>query len=277
MRFASAGVALLLLSGLGLGKASGQGVLYAYIEAPASQSSSVAGLTGAETETFNSAATGDHSTPYSSAIGTFQFSPTAQGDVLAADQFGGANNTPYMAFGAESGTSQPITINLNGNYNYFGFYFSAGDANNGVTLYSNGTEFARFSTTDILALLSGSTVTSLNGTTYNSSAFYGNPSSGHSGQDGSEPFVYVEIVTTGQTFNTVVLDNNNQTGTGFETDNDTVYYGNVTVPGTDVFVSELTAVPEPRHYAMIFGAVILGLVAVRRALGESLQREVALA
>jgi len=104
--------------------------LLAYISAPDVQSSSQAGNTGAETETFNSLPLGNQSTPYVSAIGTYQFSSTAQGAILAADQFGGANGSQYMSFGAQSGTSAPITITLNGNYNYFGFWFSAGDANN---------------------------------------------------------------------------------------------------------------------------------------------------
>ena len=237
--------------------------LMAYISAPGVQTSSVASTSGALTETFNSLPLGNQTTPYASAIGTFQFSSTAQGAIIAANQFGGANGSQYMSFGAQSGTSAPITVNLNGNYNYFGFWFSAGDSNNGITFYSKGTEFARFSTSNILSLLSGPTVTAINGTKYNSSAFYGNPNG--TNQDTSEPFTYVEIITSG-TFDTVVLDNSGTTSTGFESDNDTVYAGNVTVPGSDVFVSILTVVPEPSHYTLIFGAVILCLVAGRRFL-----------
>ena len=261
-------VALVLL---GVREASAQSLM-AYIEAPGTattgQSSSFAGAPGAETETFNSLPIGNQSTPYVSAIGTFQFSSSAQGAIIAADQYGGAYGTHYMSFGAQSGTSAPITINLNGTYNSFGFWFSAGDANNGVTFYSNGTQFARFSTADILNLLSGTTVTALDGTKYNSSSYFGNPN--NLTQDTSEPFAYVEIITTGETFNQVVLDNSGTTGTGFESDNYTVASGTFTAPGTDVFVSSLTVVPEPSRYTLVFGACILVLVAGRKYLGRIL-------
>jgi hypothetical protein len=265
-----------LLSFAGIGRVSAQiESLAAYISAPGVQSSSQAGNSGAETETFDSLPQGNETTPYASSIGTFQFSTTAQGAILAADQYGGANGTQYMAFGAQSGTSAPITINLNGSYNYFGFWFSAGDSNNGITFYSNGTEFARFSTANILSLLSGSTVTALNGSTYNSSAYYGNPNG--TNEDSGEPFTYVEIVTTGTTFDTVVLDNSGTTATGFESDNDTVYFGSVAVPTSDVFVSILTVVPEPSHYTMLLGAVILFLVGARSLMVGTWQRSLEVA
>jgi len=259
---------LLIFCLFALNRASAQS-LVAYISAPDTQSSFLQGTSGSDTETFNSLPQGDQSTPYVSAIGTFQFSSTAQAAILPADEYGGANGTQYMAFGAQSGTSAPITINLNGSYNYFGFWFSAGDANNGITLYSNGTEFARFSTQDILNLLSQSQVTAINGTTYNSSAYLGNP---NNGEDSGEPFAYVDIVTNGVTFNTVVLDNSGTTGTGFESDNDTVYVGTVTVPGTDVFVTDLAIVPEPSHYAELLGLLVLGLVGGRRLVNRSLSQ-----
>jgi len=267
-------LAIFLVLMVGLQNAAAQSLL-AYIEAPKAETSSAAGLSGAKTETFNSLPLGNQSSPFVSAIGTFDFSPIAQGDILAADAFGGGGNSQYMSFGAQSGTSAPITIHLNGSYNYFGFWFSAGDVNNGITFYSGGTAFARFSTSNIVSLLSGTTVTALNGNTYTSSAYYGNPNNGpNKGQDGGEPFTYVEIFTSGQTFDTVVLDNSGTTGTGFESDNDTVYAGNLSPPTTDVFVGSLTVVPEPAHYALLFGACILLLVYGRRIAGQFCQRDV---
>ena len=173
-----------------------------------------------------------------------------------------------MSFGAQSGTSAPITINLNGNYNYFGFWFSAGDANNGITLYSNGTEFARFSTANIVSLLAQTQVMAINGTLYNSSAYFGNPNG--TNLDTGEPFAYVEIVSSSGTFNQIVLDNSGTTGTGFEQDNETVFDGTagVSIPGSDVLVGPLTIVPEPSHYAVLFGALILCLVGGRRLMGR---------
>ncbi len=254
---------LLLFGVLALPHASAQ-TLVAYIEAPDAQTSSFAASSGAETETFNSLPLGDQTSPYSSAIGTFQFSSTAQGDIIAADQYGGANGSQYMAFGSQSKTSAPITINLNGNYNYFGFWFSAGDANNGITLYNGSTQYARFSTANILTLLSGTQVTALNGTKYNSSSYFGNPNG--TNEDTGEPFAYVEIVSTTGTFNKIVLDNSGTTNTGFESDNDTVYYGStgVTVPGTDVLVGSLAPVPEPRDTAVVLGVLLFCLVGSQR-------------
>jgi len=260
MRFAGSIVAISFFSMLCLHNASAQ-ALMAYIEMPGAQSSTFAGAPGAETETFDSLPQGNQTSPYNSAIGMFQFGPAAQGSILAADQFGGAGLTQYMSFGAQSGTSAPITITLNGSYNTFGFWFSAGDSNNGITLYSQGTQFARFSSSDIVNLLSGSTVTSLGGTVYNSSSYFGNPNGVN--QDAAEPFAYVQIITTAS-FDTIVLDNSGTTGTGFETDNFTVAAGTFTAPNTDVFVGSLTVVPEPSHYAVLMGACILMLVGFRR-------------
>jgi hypothetical protein len=268
MRPVGTALIIFLVSLLSTHNAAAQ-ALMAYIESPGSQTSTFAGVPGAETETFNSLPLGDQTSPFASAIGTFQFSPTAQGDILAADQYGGANGSQYMSFGAQSGTSAPITINLNGNYNTFGFWFSAGDNNNGITLYNNGTQFARFSTADIVSLLSGSTVTSLGGTVYSSRAYFGNPNG--TNQDTSEPFAYVQIITTGS-FNTIVLDNSGTTGTGFETDNFTVASGAFTAPNTDVFVGSFAAVPEPSHYAALMGVCILLLVYGRRGIGACAQR-----
>jgi len=267
MRSTSFALAIILISGFSLQNAAAQSLM-AYIEAPGDESSQATiGQSGAVTENFNSATPGTYSTPYASAIGTFNFSPTSKGVIQAADQFGGANNTQYMAFGSQSNTSGAVTINLNGSYNYLGFWLSAADANNGVTFYSNGTAFARFSTSNIVSLLSGSTVTALNGTTYNSSSYFGNPTAGpNKGADGSEPFVYVEFFSA-TAFNEVVLDNSGTTGTGFESDNYTVDAGSLSAPGTDVPVGSFAPVPEPSHYAVLFGMCILMLVYGRRWVG----------
>jgi hypothetical protein len=268
MRAITSSIAIFALSLLGLHNAAAQ-TLMAYIESPDSQTSTFAGVTGAETETFDTDTLGDQSAFLPTAVGTFEFSPTAQGDILVADQYGGANGTQYMSFGAQSGTSAPITIVLNKPANTLGFWFSAGDANNGITLYSGGTQFARFSTADIISLLSGSTVTSLSGSVYASSAYLGNPNGAN--EDSGEPFAYVQIIAS-STFDTIVLDNSGTTGTGFETDNFTVASGTFTAPGTDVFVGTFAAVPEPSHYAILMGLCVLALVSLRRWINASGQQ-----
>ena len=234
-----------------------------YISAPGTQTTFVGGAT---TETFNGATTGLHNTNYASAIGTYQLISTSEFTIQTADQYGGANNSKYMTFGAQSGTSGPITIQMSQSYNYFGFWWSAGDANNGVSFYLGTTFLARFSTADILSVLSPTTgtVKAINGTVYNNSQYYGNPNS--TNQNTGEPYAYVSVITNGILFNKIIMDNSGTIGTGFESDNHSVYNGTVTVPGSAVVVKAVPpAAPEPGTAVMMALGVGL-LLAGRRAL-----------
>ena len=106
-------------------------------EAPGVQSSAVAGVT---TETFNSFGTGQYSS-LETAFGTL--STSASLAIVAADSYGGAGGTGnYMAFGAESGSGNPVTLTFKGPESYFGFWWSAADANNSVTFYSGSSALA---------------------------------------------------------------------------------------------------------------------------------------
>ncbi len=234
-----------------------------YLSAPSSESSTVtfSGGVTSTTETFNSGS-GRYSS-YTSAIGTY----TGPILIQAADQYGGANGSNYMVFGAQNSSSAPVTLTLNAPADYFGFWWSAGDANNGITLYSSGTKLAHLSTADISNLLSGQKVTALNGQQYNSSQYYCNPN--NTSQDCSEPFAYVNLVATGLTFDTIVFDNSNTTGTGFESDNHTVANGTAIVPTTSVTVENLVlATPEPGTTVLLLSALgLLGCGRVRRKLG----------
>jgi len=81
-----------------------------------------------------------------------------------------------------------------------------------------------------------------------SSLYKGNPSNG---QDPSEAFLFLNIFgTSGTTFTSVVFSNSG-TGTGFESDNQTIL---------------ASTVPEPSTYGMLFaGLSALGFVARRRS------------
>jgi hypothetical protein len=110
----------------------------------------------------------------------------------------------------------------------------------------------------------GTTVTAINGTTYNTTAYYGNPNTNFLGQDNNEPFIYTDDVLVGGTFNEIEILNNGTTGTGFESDNWSIYTGTVTlanIPTTDVGV-----VPEPSQYGLMSVAAIFCLVATQRML-----------
>jgi len=228
----------------GLGATS----IAAYLSAPSSQTTFVA---GAITETFNSATAGTYQT-YNSAIGTYGVTGQDSFVIQAADQYGGASNSQYMTFGAQSNNANPITLALTTPATYFGLWWSAGDANNGVTFYSGTTLIGRFSMSTIVSLLQNKTVTAVNGTTYQSSKYFGNPN--NTKQDTSEPFAYVSFVVTGSPITSIVFDNSNSTASGFESDNHSVFNGAVTIPGTAVYVSTMTT-PEPATWALWLGGI----------------------
>jgi PEP-CTERM motif len=219
-----------------------------YLSEPAEQSTFVIGAT---TETFDSASAGTYQT-YVGAIGAYGGAGQDSFVIQAADQFGGANGTQYMTFGAQSGNANPIPLTLTSPATYFGFWWSAGDANNGLTFYDGANVIGRFSTATILSLLQSPTVTAVNGSTYQSSSYFGNPN--NATQDTSEHFAYVNFVASGGTISSIVFDNSGATGSGFENDNHSVYNGAVTIAPTAVFVSTFST-PEPATWALLLGGL----------------------
>jgi hypothetical protein len=96
------------------------------IEGAGVQASSVSNII---TETFDS----DHlSTGYyttiNSNIGTYQAAPNSL--IQAADQYGGAANTQFLAFGAQTESAGTVTLTLKGPADYFGLWWSAIDGEN---------------------------------------------------------------------------------------------------------------------------------------------------
>lgn len=239
------------------------GSIEVYIAAPGVQSTPI---TGATNVTFNSISTGRKTTDITTAIGTYDLSPTNPLQVVAADQYGGANNSRYIAFGAQTGTSAAIALTLLGPRTYFGFWWSAGDANNAVSFYSDGQLLARIPTLEITQLLPrNGTVTAINGTVYQNNNYYGNPNA-PSGRNTGEPYAYVIFVARDLTFNRIVFDNSGTTSTGFESDNHSVRDGVISVPGSLVLVKEVPfVVPEPATFGTAGAAIALLFVLRRRA------------
>ncbi len=238
-----------------------------YLSSPGGQSTYISGAT---TETFDTLPLGIQSSPYVSAVGTYEFSSTSHFGVVAADQYGGANGSDYVALGAESRSSTPVDLNLTRAANYFGFWWSAGDVNNGISFYYNTTLLTRITTATIVSLLSAhnGSVTAVNGATYSKSSYYGNP---NNRLDANEPFAYVDVFAGGTEFNRIVFDNSGSSGSGFESDNHSVYFGAAGPNGASVFVENVPAVavngPEPGSLLLsVLGVVGLAAMVARKKL-----------
>jgi RHS repeat-associated protein len=224
------------------------GTLSVYLSPSGQQSTTVAGVA---TETFDALSTGIQSTAYVSAagIGTYTGSSTQPFAIVAPNEFGGATDstsstpTNYFAVGTESGSTSPVNLALTQPVSYFGFWWSAGDAYNRIALYSGSSLYGTFSTADLLGFLNNGTgtINAINGTAYETSAYFGNPNITSGSNDSDEPFAYVSFAITGATITQIVFYNTS-TSTGFESDNHSVIFnGNtVTIPTTFVPVESLT-------------------------------------
>lgn len=245
--------------------------LLIYISPPAVQNSEFAGATVA---TFDSLAPGNVTTSYASSIGTYNATASAPFHVNAADQYGGATDptnpstpTNYFVLGSQSGTSTTVSVTLKQPADYLGFWWSAGDANNGVSFYSGNLLLGRFTTQLLLTLLNGGVgqVTAINQTKYNTSAYYGNPNA-PAGRNTGEPYFFVDVVTSGTTFDKVIFDNSGTTSTGFESDNHTVSSAPVTLSGDHVFAGSINiTTPEPpAPWLLGAGLALIALARWRR-------------
>ncbi len=244
--------------------------LQVYISAPADVTSSFSNIT---TSTFDSQATGNYSSLAVSGFGTYQTTGSNKFAVVADNQYGSGTGN-YFAIGAQSGTSGPVTLTFNSPQSYFGFAWNAGDANNGITFYNGTTSLGRFSTASLLTLLGQSTVTAIDGSVYQTANYFGKPGTGaaqNNRQDSSEPFGFLNFISQG-TFTSVVFDNSNTTGTGFESDNHTIRATAPTASGTFVYVGQ-TNVPEPTSIGLLGVGGLIACVVRRKRLTTALAAE----
>ena len=162
-----------------------------------------------------------------------------------------ADGTNFVAI--PSGKS--VTLTLAQPETYLGFWWSAGDQNNRITLYSGGTSGTRvgiFQTSSLTSLLKDPTVTAIDGATYKSCQYYGNPrlvdrTTNCAGEGGSpsnnpnQPFAYIHLIGEGGlTFDTIVFAQ--MGGGGFELDNIAIERNVVTPPDALIlFPPELNA------------------------------------
>lgn len=161
-------------------------------------------LTGTTVFNFNSLATNEtHTNVAWSGVGSFD-----QLRVLAADSYGGAVDpgfdygSPYSVQGF-SGVNT-TTLTLTQPHAYFGFWWSAGDANNILDFYNGENLVGHFTTATLLDQLSST------------NDYRGNPRD--RGLNYGENYAFINFFgQEGTTWDKIVLSNGS--GTGFESDN----------------------------------------------------------
>lgn len=231
-----------------------------YLSAPGSQQTL---FTSTLTETFSGFSTGTYTSNLVSTIGTYQLTTTAKAAIVANNQYGtGTGN--YFSIGAQSSSSAPVTLQLSGQNSYFGFSWNAGDVNNELSFYNGSTLVGYYKTAAILDILKNATVTAVNGQTYQSSSYFGQPGTQ---LNASEPYAFINFFDSTGSFDRIVFGNSGSSGTGFESDNHTI---RTTAPAPDsTFVFVGSAVPEPGDIATVAGLGLAGGIFLKRRLRRS--------
>lgn len=192
--------------------------------------SAIQGQIGSRTENFNALSLGNLTATGTFAVGAFTRSNTGTVEVKADDVWGGSGSK-YL----QAASSGEVSINLTDASRYVGFWWAAGNANNNVTIYGscggNEIQLGTFTAQTVLNLLSGATVTAVNGTVYSSSLYKRSAAA-------NEAFAYINLELDDPTiyFTRIVFG-----GSGFEFDNITtaVGYGaaSSTTPGAPTITS----------------------------------------
>src|ERR1039457_2716820 len=185
-------------------------------------------------------------------LGTYTGGTTNPIGILSPDVYGGATDsthtspTNYFGVGKASNSTSPVYLTLTNPASHFGFWWSAGDASNRVDLYQGSVLYATFSTQDLVTFLNNGvgSITALNGSNYQTSAYFGNPNIASGSRDATEPFVYVSFAITGASIDKLAFYNLSTAST-FESDNHSVIFtGNtVTIPTAFVSVETLNLTP----------------------------------
>jgi hypothetical protein len=194
----------------------------------------------------------------STITGTYTAASAKGIQINAADQYGGAGGVGKYAVAFEN-TPYSLTLSSDvaGGVNYFGFWLSALDKGNSVTFYGDkGQKLFTFNPVDVIKAVDLAAKPSL---------YYGNPNAKFKGQDGGEPFVFLNFFDTNGSFSKVVFNEVNNGG-GYESDNHTVGHYETMGQGTKVnLVQSVSGVPEPSTWAMMgLGFAGLGFLGYRR-------------
>ncbi len=153
--------------------------------------------------------------------GTFGGAITSSATPVSPGGVGTRYASPRTNCGTPS-VNDSVTISVTTPINYFGFYWTGGDASNQITLLSGGQVVASFSTSDLMNLINSNALAPINGgSSYASADYLYNPrylqspnntplQNGYPGY----PFAYVHAVITGGAFDQIRM-----TAGTFEFDN----------------------------------------------------------
>jgi hypothetical protein len=172
----------------------------------------------------------------------------------AANQYGSATGAGYYPvqsnpiYGGSVGGANAVetsTLKLASPSAYFGLWWSAGDNYNTLSFYSGTKLEGSFTTSSLLDLLP--------------SSYYGNPTAAFKGQDGGEPFAFINFYGTGGlTWTSVQLTDSYNTG--FESDNWTSRVGPWGSDPKDVGplpgVPVVDVVPTPEPANLVAGLAV---------------------
>jgi hypothetical protein len=217
------------------------------IEAPGVQSSQLAndpaafGATDVEEETFDSLPAGINTPIPFTSVGSYD-----SGLVVSADVFGGAGGVgQYLTVNTNLGSPATTTLALSNPKRYFGLFYSAGDSQNVLEFFNNGTLIDTFTTADVIDFVNAQP---------NASQYFGNP---NGGGNGGEPYAFLNFFANpGVTFNEIRFSNG--AGSGFESDNHTLATDFTSISGTPI-----NPVPEPST-VLATAAVLAGGAALKR-------------
>ncbi|MCB0144277.1 MAG: hypothetical protein KDE50_30600, partial [Caldilineaceae bacterium] len=196
------------------------------LDAPGVQTSQVSCPSGLTLETFNSIAMGSYQVLHQG-IGGY----LATGSIIEIkdqDQFGGAEQpslpTHYIT------TSAGYQLILAQPAGYFGFWWSAGDFGNSLTInMADGSS----QTYDMQTILNSGTLQTSGGPTGH--GHYGNPTTAFLGQDTDEPFAFINIFAGNAGAKITRLTfSHDVNGSTFETDNHTFCADLLSVSGTTI-------------------------------------------
>ncbi len=227
------------------------------------EDSGIIGITPQQifTENFNGLPVGAVTTYVSPTVGVTYTAADGGVNIQQNDQYGGNNQGNYLGIGS----AKTVVMTLPLPSQYFGFYFTAGDVNNKIGIFSGGTEILSFSTATLIAMLpnaEGSKLTAINGSQYLTADYYGKPGTS---ENSSEPYAYLHFVGSGATTFDEIRLTQGDTAI-FENDNHSILTGIPSVPESLVQVTSVSAapaVPEPSG-ALLAVAGIAAMALVRK-------------